>query len=579
MTSTTLRAAAPEQVRARWRSSGPWYVGGVAVGSVLIVWAALNQPFNQNELQQIQPYGSDSLARITGGTRQPPMGPLLGAAFQHLLGEGQLQQRLVPVLAGIGSLVAVALLFRRLRLGAAGAVAMWVMATAPLMLRYSAYTRPYMLPMFLMLVFVYAAHRFIEDRRTRWLALATGAAMALPLARVPEPIVFLVTVAVVLTLLGTFRKLPWSRVWPLLGVVLSALILVGYPMYKALATRASGVYDPSLSGIISRFDRGVEELATFLFPLLGDWLPWWPVTVLVVIAALAVPTARRRLLGWWFLWPLLAAPVAFVLAYHFMNPYSFDVRPYRPRMATFFVPAYILVVAALASAVTGLRPVARWARGALVALLGAALIGQLPATARVLVENEAADYGQAAEVLTEELPDDAIVFYDVPSPIGMWRQPFSAKPRYMGNTPYVATLSHLSKRAQRIPTEGPVYVLLLDSECSYSVVCNVPEQQWDDKNVRGWHVQKRFDKFTLYAPDEPQSGRQGAINAMKAFAEAMGPRLGYPETFVAAALLKLEGRPEEGKAVIREMYADASDHVAGEIRQKAERKNLDPFRR
>jgi 4-amino-4-deoxy-L-arabinose transferase-like glycosyltransferase len=38
-----------------------------------------------------------------GGTRQPPLDPLLGAAFTHVFGQGQLQQRLVPLLAGSAS--------------------------------------------------------------------------------------------------------------------------------------------------------------------------------------------------------------------------------------------------------------------------------------------------------------------------------------------------------------------------------------------------------------------------------------------------------------------------------------------
>jgi hypothetical protein len=33
--------------------AGWWYVGGVGVGSGLMVAAAINQPYNQNELQHV----------------------------------------------------------------------------------------------------------------------------------------------------------------------------------------------------------------------------------------------------------------------------------------------------------------------------------------------------------------------------------------------------------------------------------------------------------------------------------------------------------------------------------------------
>ena len=50
------------------------------------------------------------------------------------------------MVCGTLSLVLMALLLRRLRLGHHGVLALWVMAAAPLFLRYAAYMRPYALP-------------------------------------------------------------------------------------------------------------------------------------------------------------------------------------------------------------------------------------------------------------------------------------------------------------------------------------------------------------------------------------------------------------------------------------------------
>src|SRR5665809_37532 len=106
----------------------------VVVGAALSVLAAVDQPYNQNEWVQIAPYDSWDPAVVTSGTRQPPLDPILGALVQHVLGVGQLQQRVIPVMAGIGSLVVMALLLRRLGLRLHGVVAPGVMANALLVL-------------------------------------------------------------------------------------------------------------------------------------------------------------------------------------------------------------------------------------------------------------------------------------------------------------------------------------------------------------------------------------------------------------------------------------------------------------
>ena len=124
------------------RSDLWWYAGGVVVGAALLLTTALRQPFSYDELSQINPYGSDSISSIIDGTRQPPLDALLGGLFRHVLGQGQLQQRLVPLLSGIGILVVTSLLLRRLGLGRAGAWAVFVLATAPLAVRSGADTRP-----------------------------------------------------------------------------------------------------------------------------------------------------------------------------------------------------------------------------------------------------------------------------------------------------------------------------------------------------------------------------------------------------------------------------------------------------
>lgn len=565
MNAAVVLEKLPITVRSAVARDGVWYAGAVLVGSALIVATAINQPFSYDEITQITPYGSDSINEITSATRQPPLDPLLGALFQHLLGQGQLQQRLVPVLAGIGTLVVMSLLLRRLQLGKAGAFGVWVLATAPLMVRYSAYTRPYALPLFLMVLFAYAAQRWLDQRRPGSLAATAAAAVALPLTRVPEPTAFLLAMAATLGWFTYRRRLRWAQTWPLLAVSLGALAFVGYPMYRSLESKTSGAFfDPSPSGAIGRAGSGAHEIVTAVIPLLASSFPWWPITALVLVAALTFAASRRQLFGWSIWWAFLAAPVGFVLAYHLLNPFSFDSLPYRARAASFFLPAYILVIVALASVVSNGKATSPRLRMGLSLLLGGALLGQLPATADVVLRNAAPDFNQISDVLTADLPDDAIVLYDRPTPVGQSRQPFLGTPRYMGNTPYVETVADLATDAGDIPQSGPVYVLV-NGQCAYSGRCEPIRTPWEQE-VPGWQLVRQLERFTLYEPAQEQSGRSGVIEAMRAFGETLGPELGYTETFTAAALLQREGDSATGNALIQQMYAQATPEVADRIR-------------
>ncbi len=570
-----VRTEVPVPVRSRLGGDVPWYVAAVLVGCALNIAAAIRQPYSYDEIQQITPYGSDSIVEITSATRQPPLDPLLGALVQHVLGVGQLRQHLVPLAAGIGTLTVMSLLLRRLRLGTAGAFAVLVLATAPLMVRYSTYTRPYALPLFLMMLFAYAAQRYLEQRRRGWLVVAAVTAVALPLTRVAEPVVFLLTTAAILAFFSYRGHLSWAQSTPLIAASGGTLLFVGVPMYLLLASKAHGFYDPSPSGVIDRFGTGVHEVVTAVPPLLASSFPWWPATLLVIVTALVVPDSRRRLLQWWMWWPFLAAPVVFLLAYHFLNPFSFYALPYRARSLYFFLPAYVLVIAALSAVVSNGKATPQRLRIGLSILLGAVLVGQLPATADVVLRNAAPDFGQVSDVLTRDVPDNAIVLYDRPTPAGQSRQPFLGTPRYMGITPYVETVFYLADNADEIPRDGPVYVLV-NGQCAAPGRCEPTRTPWVE-DVSGWQIAYQEERFTLYEPTEGQSGRTGVITALRAVGDALGPELGYVETFVAAALLDKQGRSAEGEALIEQMYAEASPEVAERIRDMAEQEQLDPF--
>ena len=518
------------------------YAVGVALGAVLAVLTALNQPYNQNEWVQIQPYDSWDPEVVTSGTRQPALDPLLGALVQHAVGVGQLQQRLVPVACGILSLVLMALLLRRLGLHVHGVVALWFMATAPVFLRYSAYARPYALPLLLMLLCAYAGSRWLDGGGRGWLVVSVGGALLLPLARVPEPVAFLGSAALILVLAGWRRWLIRARAWWLGGGILAVLASVGALTVLELGSQTAAgsgnsLIDLDLGRALDRVPTGLQDLSDFVAPLYGEWFPWWPLTLLFVVLAVALPSSRHRLTTrrwisttWWWL-PLVLAPLAFLVAYHSVNPFPLDQRHYRIRFAYFWVPSLVVVVAVTSEAVSRhARKAAAWAGPALAAVL---LVSQLPSSYEVVTENDAVDVQQVAAIAEDRLPPDAVLIYDGPSPDGHWRQPFFGGPRWFAG-PHARVVTSTKMAAGRAAiggAAGPIYLVVLDAPCVDSVACDSPDRPIGD--VAGWEVAERFDWFTLYAPADGQAGRDGAIEAQEALASAYGP--GYSRVNESAA--------------------------------------------
>lgn len=514
----------------------------VAVGAALSVLTARNQPYNQNEWVQIAPYDSWDPAVVTSGTRQPPLDPILGALVQHAFGVGQLQQRLVPVAAGIGSLVVMALLLRRFGLRWHGVVALWFMATAPVFLRYNAYARPYALPLFLMLLCAYAGGRWLDGGGRRWLVVAVGGALLLPLARVPEPVVFLGSSGLVLLLAGWRRWLPRGRAWWLGGGFLVALSSVGALTTLTLSNQTAASTGTSLIDLdpgraLDRVPTGLRDLRDFVAPLYAEWFPWWPITLLVVVLALALPSSRRRLVTrrwisttWWWL-PLVLAPLVFLAAYHSVNPYPLDERHYRIRFAYFWVPSLVVLVAVTSEAVgRHVRKAGAWAGPALVGVL---LVSQLPTAFEVVAENDAVDVREVATIAEDRLPADAVLLYDGPSPDGHWRQPFFGGPRWFDGThARILTPARIASGRETVgEAAGPVHLVVLEAPCVDSVACDSPGHPIGE--VTGWEVTQRFDWFTLYAPADGQAGRAGVIEALEALADAYGP--GYAQVNEQAA--------------------------------------------
>lgn len=570
---------------ARWsRLQAAAYAVVVLLGAVLVVLTALNQPYNQNEGQQIGPYDDPDLSRAISGTRQPPLGPLLGVFVQRLLGIGHLEQRVVPMAAGIGCLVVTALLVRRLGTGWWGAVALVFMATAPVFLRFSAYTRPYALPMLLILVCALAGSRWLESGRWRWLLVAVLSGFGLPLARVPEPTAFLGAAAAVLVIAALRHRLPRRRAWLLAGGLLAGLVTVG--TYSAVTldqeSQQTSTGEPLLDldpgHALDRLPTGAREVWDYVLPLYGQWFPWWPVVVLAVAAALVIPRSRATLLHHWFWLPMVLAPLAFLVAFHTVMAFPLDIRHYRIRFAYFWVPPLTILVAVLLRSIwPGVAAgwwatVRRWVAPVLAAVL---VLGQAPMTWRVLTENFAVDLELAGDVISDQVPAGSLVIYDGAALPDRWRQPFFGRERFLDGTARVVSAEQVARGAP-IRGDGPVYLLILDSACASTVVCDGPVADWSGE-VEGFEKVRRFDRFTLYEPASSQRGVGGIEQAMLSLVTAFGPEWSVTDAAAAARLMHRRGQSQAATELLGRTCDRLPTGLAGECVEELTDLGLGPL--
>jgi hypothetical protein len=553
--------ATPEETRTGlW-----WYAPPIAVGTLLILWAAWFQPYHQNELLQISTYGADSFSDMVGATKPPPeLDQILGGYVQHLLGPGDLRQRLVELLAGIGTLLFTAGILRRLRLGPPGTVGLWFLALSPLFIRYSAYARPYSVPLMLMVAFVYVVLRWHDRPRWGWLLAVGIVAAALPLARVTESSIFLALAAVSLLIQGLWKRMPWARVWPILAVIAGALLAVALPLTRIAEAEFGETANTNPLAAITDVGPQATRLFTFFPQVLALVFPWWPLVLAAVLTAFVVPVSRRAIVGWWATVPLLGTGLLWAIVFHLTvtaNPDSGFV--YRDRMAYFFVPGVSFVLAFLAAGAAQIAGSQRVLGRLLFAVPVVAVVSQLPMTFEIATTKQEPDWQIGAAIVKDE-PRDAFVVFDHPRPPGAWRQKYYAYPRYLNpenrRLASVSALGPIEKEATRPGREvGDINVVLLDWDPTRIRFGTPPPV--DMPEVAGWTMEVR-DRFVVYRPEEPTRGVEGLLATLDDFRDALGPDDGFMFAVAKASLLAELGRTRAARAAAVQILDDVSPEAA-----------------
>lgn len=333
------RTPAPDRPRRGWQAACEWLpVLALALGVALRLWQfVFNRSLWLDEAYLVAGMaGRDMVQLLTqplGNNQAAPLGFLaLTRMATMALGESDWVFRLVPLLAGVGSLVVAGLIGCRVfRRPGARALFLALLGLSPVLVYYSSEFKQYAVDVLVMLAMIWAALRFSLDRPAEgawWLAGIGAVGIWLS-----HPSVFvLAAVGTVLGLESCMR-----RRWPAVGW----LVLVG----SVWASSFAASYALSLRAL-----SGNSVLGGFWTHAYAPWPPvgtdewrWYLDSALgLVYLALRHEGIAHHLTepGWWDAvnWALFALTVAGLAA----------MARSKPRLAAILVLAVAVTVAASA---------------------------------------------------------------------------------------------------------------------------------------------------------------------------------------------------------------------------------------
>lgn len=513
----------------------PWH--GVlivtAISFAVLVLLAAVVPYHIDELRQVGLYSRD-LAEIPQATlemQQPPLDTLTNALAHRVLGPGDVRERLMPIFFGCAALLLLGRLGITAGLRWGAVVAVGTLAVLPVFLRTTPYARQYALPTFLMLLVLYCIDRWLHQRETGWLWATGVASVLLVLSRSTDPVLFLISTAAVLAVVGYLgrHRLPggWGSVRRPVVITAGTAALVGAPLLLLLRRYMQGV---GLGGGGFPLPETLARMVSESAGAISEALPLWPVLVLLIIFGATQRRGRSLLLRAWWIWPLVGTTVLFVVSFFVLT--SAAGTPFSERYLYMLMPAVAAVAGVSAEALFAWN----W-RGVVVAVsLGGFLVSASAQLLTRVVEPPGYDWEVAAQTVTETLDDDWSVVFDHPRPVTQYRTPFAGQGRYLDRGRVIPNAPRVLREPDVLPEDHFTAILLLNLHLS----------------VDGWYaVSTGGGGMFLYLPHEPERwiGRKGAGEAMALFGRAIGDHRGTYLMAAAAALLRDQGEAARAQAV------------------------------
>ena len=522
----------------RDRVVGVAALGAGALTALMLYLEASHEPYHIDELRQVRPYHRpfDDLVNASFSQDQPPLDVLIGAQFQDFLGRGDINNRASSMVAGIGVVtILIALLWRsRVRVGVP--VTVIVLALTPAFLSFTAYARPYALPLFLVLLHAAMSDSWLHHGNKIMALLLAGVAMLLPLSRVFEPPAYLVLVTVMVFVYRRWWRPEWgARVWWVAASTAAALLVVELPVYRRLQEQLTAYQgDDGAASLSEQWDHILNDS----FPRFGAVFENGWVALLLVVVALTRAGVRRRLFELWWFWPLIATPAAFAVVFHYR---TMPGQPFYDRYGHFWLIPFAIIVGLLVDDIAqrrAWREPSSWIAGASVGAMAMFLtIGVIADLATA----DRTDYRALGELIEADYPDTVDVIFDtVAYPLGRYRPGYAGYGRYTTNARQMIKAEGLHVRPETI-VQGQ----------DYMIATNGPIL-----DVDGWAPIVASDNLTLYAPDRYPATVREIARALIDFGRATGPSQGGVFRIAGALVLVNDGDLAWGCAEIDALIAN-----------------------
>jgi hypothetical protein len=500
------------------------------VGAIFLFIAMVEEPYHIDELRQVSSYDSNLIrvAKLSVGQEQPPLDAVLNAVAQRMIGVGDVQQRLLSVVFGVGSLAMIGALTLRSGLAWGSPLTVLVLSLSPLSAAVTAYARPYSLPLFLILALILWIDLWLERPRRLLGLLMLATALLLPLSRTIEPnLALAATIAVLLTGRYLLRTQPPGAIGVPVASAAAALAFVAVP--TMLVLRANLEEYTASAPIWIKLERCVTDLPSVLV----ESFPLWPAFLASFVMAFAFSRSRRKLIGLWWFWVLAAVPVGFAVVFFLRTQPS---QPYYLRYTFFWWPPVAVAMGALVAAGVDSfrdrnaerldrRTVSVVATVAVITFLsvlglGASLRADLSATGRP-------DWSAASVAIVESTSDSTLVIFEPVRAFDARRSRFWGQPRYLDSSRSVASGESLIRNPALVADSQPVALLLMGA----------------DPRLPGFLRVRADSHFTLYVPTGELTGPRGGALALSAAASAVAGDVGAHAALVAATLLARAGDP------------------------------------
>lgn len=522
----------------RDRVVGVAALGASALTALMLYLEASHEPYHVDELRQVRAYHRpfDDLVNASFSQDQPPLDVLIGAQFQGFLGRGDINNRASSMVAGLGIVVIlISLLWHnRVRVGVPVTVA--VLAVTPAFLSFTAYARPYALPLFLILLHVAMSDSWLRNGNKIVALRLAFVAMLLPLSRVFEPPAYLVLMTITVFVYRRWWRPEWgARVWWIAASTTAALLAVELPVYRRLQTQLTAYQgDDGAASLSEQWDRVINDsLPRFATVFENGWL-----ALLLVVFALTRAGVRRRLTELWWFWPLIATPAAFAVAFHYR---TMPGQPFYSRYGYFWLVSFAIVVGLLVDDTVerrAWRTLATWIAGALV---GAMVVSLTVGVVDDFSTKNGTDYRALGELIEAEYPDTVDVIFDtVAYPLGKWRPGYAGYGRYTADARQMIKAEILHFRPETI-VDGQDYLIATAGPIL---------------DVEGWEPVVASHNLTLYVPDQYPATVSEVAAALIDFGRATQPLQGAVLRIAGALVFINVGELGAGCAEIDALIAE-----------------------